>query len=220
MMSIEKCIVIYFPLKSKNICTVKTVKWACLISGIVFAAYNSQFFFIVEARDIGTRIACRNTRVSPEYISIYYKIDSALYSFASITIMGLANIAIIYKLMQAKKVVSHGTESTNQALSKLAMRGTAILITVSLTFIILTASRSIHNAMTTNIDQAVAIIYFLTQNLNHAMNGFMYCIVGTKFRKELLDLICCGKRSSGRSGKGVAEARSIQLTAVSTISAN
>ena len=199
MMSIEKCIVIYFPLKTKNICTVKTAKWACLISGLAFAAYNAQFFFIIEARDIGTRISCRNTGVSPEYISIYYKIDSVLYSFAPFAIMGLANIAIIYKFIKAKLAVSRGTESTNQALSKSAMRGTAILITVSLTFILLTGPGAIYYSLTTSVDEVIRMVFFLSGSLNHCINGVMYCVVGSKFRQELIAFICCGRKKVSRT---------------------
>ena len=78
IMSIEKCIVVYFPLQTKNICTVKTAKWACLIAAIAFTAFNSQFFFIIENRSN----YCRFTSVNDGYILIYNQIDSALYSFA------------------------------------------------------------------------------------------------------------------------------------------
>ena len=40
MMSVEKCIALYFPFKTRNICTVKTAKWA---TGIAFVI----FFFIL-----------------------------------------------------------------------------------------------------------------------------------------------------------------------------
>ena len=68
MMSIEKCIVVYFPLKTKNICTVKTAKWACLIAAIVFAVFESQFFLIVEAREWNGYMYCYFTIVSDEYM--------------------------------------------------------------------------------------------------------------------------------------------------------
>ena len=91
MMSIEKCIDVYFPLKTKNICTAKTAKWACLIAAVVLAAFNSQFFFIVENKSN----YCRYTKVSDRYILTYNQIDSVLYSFGPFAIMGLTNTAII-----------------------------------------------------------------------------------------------------------------------------
>ena len=53
--------------------------------------------------------------------------------------MVVVNLAIIYKFMVAKwKSKQGGIESTNQSLNKAAMKGTTMLITVSVTFIILT----------------------------------------------------------------------------------
>ena len=103
-MSIEKSIVVYFPLKTKNICTVRTAKWACLVAPIIFAAFNSQWFFIVENRSN----YCYNTKVSGGYILTYNQIDSALYSFGPFAIMGLTNISIIYKFIKAKMAAVGG----------------------------------------------------------------------------------------------------------------
>ena len=218
MMSIEKCIVVYFPLKTKNICTVKTAKWACFTAAIVFAAFNSQFFFIIE----NPSNYCDYTEGHEWYVIIYNRIDSVLYSFGPFVIMGLTNTAIIYKFIKAKLALKRGTESTNQALSKTAMRGTAILITVSLTFIILTGPDSIfYTIVEDSFDPVIYVALRLPKTLNHGINGLMYCIVGSKFRQELIELICCRKKKiSGRSSKSVTDLRSTQLAAVSTISTN
>ena len=215
MMSVEKCIVVYFPLKVRNICTVKTAKWACLVAAIVLVAFNSQWFFIIEAVSSSY---CAYTKVSTSYILIYNRIDSIIYSFGPFAIMCLTNIAIIYKFIKAKMAMKRGTESTNQALSKSAMRGTAILITVSLTFIILTGPVSIfYSVVTTNTDPLIYAIFHLPTTLNRGINSVMYCIVGSKFRKELVNLICCGRKKVSKSVTGMG---STQMTAVSTMSTN
>ena len=194
MMSVEKCIVVYFPLRVKNICTVKTAKWACLVVAIAFAAFHSQWFFIVEPRSG----YCRLTDLS--YQIIFNRIDSVPYSFAPFAIMSLTTSAIIYKFIKAKMALKHGTESTNQALSKAAMRGTVILITVSLTFIILTGPVSLYYTFTSNsYDPIVYAVLHFPKNLNHGINSVIYCIVGTKFRREFIDLICCGRKKVSKS---------------------
>ena len=50
LMSVEKCFVVYFPLKSKTVCTVRTAKWATGIVGVILAGYNLQWFVVVETR--------------------------------------------------------------------------------------------------------------------------------------------------------------------------
>ena len=47
-MSIEKCFAVYFPLKSKEIYTIRTAKWATGITGIVLAGYDLVYFFTMK----------------------------------------------------------------------------------------------------------------------------------------------------------------------------
>ena len=49
LMSIEKCFAVYFPLKAKTVCTIKTAKWATGIVGIILAGYNIVQFFDWES---------------------------------------------------------------------------------------------------------------------------------------------------------------------------
>ena len=215
MMSVEKCIVVYFPLKVRNICTVKTAKWACLVAAIVFFAFHCQWFFIIENQSN----YCWYVEDSQWYIIIFNRIDSVIYSFAPFAIMGLTNIALIYKFMKAKMVLKRGTESTNQALSKSAMRGTAILITVSLTFIILTGPAAIYYSLVKDsTDPIIYLTLHLPKTLNHGINSVMYCIVGSKFRQELMELICFRKKFSDRSGKSLTQAGGPPLPTILTIS--
>ena len=48
MMSVEKCIALYFPFKTRNVCTVKTAKWASGIACVIFILFNSFWFFVVK----------------------------------------------------------------------------------------------------------------------------------------------------------------------------
>ena len=126
-----------------------------------------------------------------------YAVDSALYSFAPFILMFMTNFAIVLKFMRAK-YTSNSTESTNQALVKSATRGTAMVVTVSVTFIILTAPTALTMALT-NIIRLVKYPMYqafmnLTQYLNHSINGVLYCIVGSRFRNELLKIFCRKKR--------------------------
>ena len=98
IMSIEKCFALYFPLKTKGICTVKTAKWATFLTALSLTSFNAQFFFIVEKNNTkGERDRCNFIQVSQTYVLTYNRIDSALYSFAPFIIMGITNLAIIYK---------------------------------------------------------------------------------------------------------------------------
>ena len=59
IMSIEKCFALYFPLKTKGICTVKTTKWATFLTVLSLASFNAQFFLSLKRitqREKGTGV--------------------------------------------------------------------------------------------------------------------------------------------------------------------
>ena len=79
VMSLEKCFAVYFPLKSKSVCTVITAKWVTGIFGVILAGYNSVYFFLRK-----TQIDQKSGYMKGVYIShseTLNMIDSILYSF-------------------------------------------------------------------------------------------------------------------------------------------
>ena len=191
-MSIEKFFALYFPLKSKLVCTVKTAKWVCGISAVLYGAYNAPLIVLSKRVEMHGYVYCD----LPEgYWSIFRLTDSVLYSFGPFSIMIIMNSAIIIKFILAKRRSSHSnTESTSQAMSKAATRGTAMLVTVSVMFILLTGPLAIGTALEMQFHPMVQILVFtIPQYLNHSINGVLYCVVGTRFRKELMNALCCCK---------------------------
>ena len=197
LMSIEKCFAVYFPLKSKIVCTIKTAKWSTGITGVTLAGYNLQWFVVMESGI---------TEWSDDYICIkneyYYPtldiLDSAFYSFVPFALMSLTNFAIVFKFMTAK-CQNNLTESTNQALVKSATRGTAMVVSVSVTFILLTAPTAVSEALfgwyplRHNFPLLRAFAIF-THYLNHSINSLLYCIAGSRFRKEVFRIFQKSKR--------------------------
>ena len=110
--------------------------------------------------------------------------------------MFAANCLIIFKFMVAKwKSSQGGTESVHQALSKSATNGSAMLLTVSFAFIILTSPIVITYSITEDPPHLLYGVTVILQYLNHSMNGVLYCISGSRFRQELKNLFnCCGRK--------------------------
>ena len=193
-MSLEKCFAVYFPLKSKSVCTVKTAKWVTGVFGIILAGYNIVYFFLRETQ-IDKKSGYKKC-VFVSHSETLNMIDSILYSFFPLCLMFTTNFAIAFKLLRAKFKSHPGnsTESTSQALSKAATRGTAMVVTVSVTFLILTVPNGAGRALQPVIDlwaypESRAFVT-LTQYLNHSINGYLYCIVGSRFRRELVKIFC------------------------------
>ena len=193
LMSVEKCFAVYFPLKAKTVCTVKTAKWATGIACVIIAGYDSLYLIVTEISKSGN---CIYVITYYQYI-VFNNVHSVLYSFGPFAIMFMTNFAIVLKFMRAKCESNQNnslqsSQSTNQALIKSATRGTAMVVTVSVTFIILTAPTALstvvmHSFILENVSLYRAFMN-ITQYLNHSINGVLYCIVGSKFRSELLNL--------------------------------
>ena len=187
-MSVEKFIALYLPLKVRDICTVKTAKWVSGITFMLYALYNSQFFVTSYYKE---NYMCLYNEPFDNYVQIFARVDGVLYSYVPIVIIGTANIAIIYKFIKAKLATNRsGTGSTSQAMSSAAMRGTAILISVSVAFLVLTTPPMIMWAVTFRPPRILVGATFLMQCTNHSINSVLYCVVGTKLRKEMLDRLC------------------------------
>ena len=188
VMCIEKFFALYFPLKTRSICTVVMAKRVTFVVTFVLVAYNMQNLFLWEA-DVylnGFKL-CTFVNKFHSYALIYVKIDNTLYSFAPFTVMVLTNGAIIYKFMRASCARDQGgTESTNQALAKTANKGTTMLITVSVAFLILTGPVAVTYFIALGPDLVLRAIIVLMRYTNHSINAVLYCVSGSRFRNELI----------------------------------
>ena len=196
LMSLEKCFAVYFPLRAKTVCTVKTAKWATGVAGVILAAINLCNFFFFEAQ-FSVSYSYYVCVPSKYYPKSFRFSDSVLYSFAPFTLMFFTTFAIAFRFLTAKSKKSQkcSTESINQALSRSATRGTAMVVTVSVMFLLLTSPTAVPEYAYSlgKLPTFYRPFMNLTQYLNHSINCVFYCIVGSKFRNELLKLICQNK---------------------------
>ena len=201
MMSLEKCFAVYFPFKSKTVCTVRTAKWSTGIVRLILAGYDSIYFVATKSHFIkasGMHVCVYNL----DLFKTLSTVDSVLYSFGPFILMFVTNFAIVFKFMRAK-CKNNSTESINQALVKAATRGTVMVVTVSVTFLILTEPTAVEQALSHVIrlgsNQVYRVCMNITQYLNHSINGVLYIIVGTRFRNEFLRIFRRRERSDSRS---------------------
>ena len=161
--------------------------------GVILAGYNILEFFNGESHFIksyGYRVCI----FVLDFSDILFAMDSVLYSFGPLVLMFMSNFAIVFKFMKAT-CRSNSTESTNHALVKAATRGTAMVITVSVTFLILTAPTAVFMALPNVIQLPFYHVFMnFTQYLNHSINGVLCCIAGSRFRNELLKVLCRKER--------------------------
>ena len=193
IISVEKFIALYFPFKAKIICTIKAAHWVCFITAIIYAIFNGQFFFTSEVSTSTNWVATCGyaSDISKSYLYIFKDIILVImYSFGPFVIMIIVNFAIIYKFTAARWRNSYGTSSsTDQAMSKSAVRGTAMLLTVSFVFIILTGPSAVMEAIFEIPPPLIMAIFTPLQNLNNAINSVLHCVSGSRFREELTNTV-------------------------------
>ena len=161
----------------------------------MYAAFYSQVFYFVKKSSDSFGSYCEIYFPSKLYDRIFVNILSTLYTYAPFAVMILANFAIIYKFINAKlKTNQGGTESTEQALSKSATRGTAMLLTVSFAFIFLTGPISLGQIFN-DIPTLIHDVLLVLQYINHGINGFLYCASGTRFRNEMKNTLSCSSKN-------------------------
>ena len=78
-----------------------------------------------------------------------------------------------------------------------------MLLTVSFTFIILTAPISIGLAISAKVHPIVHTVTSLLGFINHGINGVLYCIVGSRFRNELKKVLCCVSKKPQSASRGI-----------------
>ena len=149
-MCVEKFLVVYFPLKMLKTCNVKAAKKMCIAMALFFILYNIQTVIYYDKASSKFGSFC-SPQFPSTYGTIFYYVNAMLYSFVPFVTMILANCVIIYKFIAAKWRNTRnggGSGSLTQAMSRSATRGTAMLVTVSVAFIVLTSPTAVTFAIT------------------------------------------------------------------------
>ena len=135
IMSAEKFVALYFPLQAKKICNVRIAKRVILIVAFLSAVINFYLFIVVK---VGTdHFGFEECTAAYNGMLVMMYLEFIFYSFGPFLLMCVVNVLIIYKLLMLR-YKNQNNQTINQGTNKSAMRGVGMLVSVSLTFIILT----------------------------------------------------------------------------------
>ena len=98
ILSVEKCMALYFPLKTKTICTVRTARRVSLVTGAICLLWAVQFSLTGEVLTNGTYcVQTANNILDPEYFLILYNvIVPVTYSYGPFTIIWASLIVQLF----------------------------------------------------------------------------------------------------------------------------
>ncbi|XP_064639508.1 uncharacterized protein LOC135495039 [Lineus longissimus] len=221
----ERALVVIYPLKASNITVSrarKTIAWVSLI--ILLFSCSKGFVTGFEGDSVFGYAACLTNRAqNPALVYMYVAISTWIPTF---TILGL-NITILYVLNRDKKKL--GAINSDAMSRKQAEREgklTIMLLTLTFSFLFLILPLGIvqsaelywNNVMKvppsgTEPNKSEYIFFFQTKLLlkwvrafffflyqfNYAINLFLYCISGDKFKRVFVSFAFCLPETLGQS---------------------
>lgn len=234
-MTLERFIAIWFPFQVKKLCTKKNALFIIVALLVFFILSNVQFLFTFEeVKDPFMSWDCRPKAEYREFVQfVWYWIDGALYAILPIILITILNSLIIYSVRKSSRAQLHLTNRIQKINEKFSQQRqiTMMLLTTSIMFLLLVMPNCIFfiareywtwKETPLGISQYYLVyqIVFLLSDLNHAVNFYLYCLSGRKFRQKFVELLCCRRKQSRRSPASYVSSIDVPRVAVSSSATN
>lgn len=220
--TVDRFVVVWFPFKASSVCTVTRSRVATTVLVIALIAYNSHFFWTYQLYvhpKYGTPTCGPPESMRRFMFGEFEFLKLSTYSLIPFAIILVLNVAIITRLHWRPFLLRgrsgdttstfSGASRTESATYGRQAKVTYMLVAVSFAWLVLTLPNAIHmfisklvNADTSHMFRAIS---FLLMYTNHAINFYLYCITGKKFRRELEDLskAACSRMKRPANGSTV-----------------
>ena len=202
--SMERFIVVWYPLRAKLICTVRRSIIVVCVVPVLCAVFHSYNFIIWEISEDGV---C-DLDADYSYFSgqIYPWLNAVVYSYLPVAILLCSNGALIYKLVKAgqmrKTMGAERLDTMRITVSVVVICVSYILLTVPLTLfyaILFSLSQFIQRQPAMELARTIILILGLS---NHAINFFLYVITSAKIRHEIMAMLGRHAVSKGATKSG------------------
>ncbi len=212
VMTIERFIIVSFPLKSRIWISLKRTNNVIGFVSLFILALDGHNLFTRTALVIGGNVRCSYSWYYSPYskygyfiVYVYPWIDAFIYSFIPLTLIFIFNLLIILKLKE-KSVISDSKvqgSCDGQSDSNTMRQVTIMLLTVAICFLVLTSPIAVilvveHIWDPYQSDPLTQATYSMVRRivnnmmyLNHAINFMLYMGTGTGFRRQLIKLVMC-----------------------------
>ena len=206
--ALERVCAVFLPHKVKEIFIKRFATFTLIIQVLVIIAINNHFFYtrdlVYTGRDSKHQLVCGvagTHKVVWFVLNIYPWIDFCLLSLVPFAIIISSNVAIVCRLLCSRYKRQRLQVNTQVKMTSM----TAILITVSIVFLVTTAPLSIYLIQEWDLNHEASVYQKATLKLvkailnminyfNYTVNFLLYCVSGTHFRKELKAMFSWKKR--------------------------
>ncbi len=202
----ERCAAIMIPLKAKTFSNIKVAKIVSSVIVSVWVVLESQWFFTATKIEGNGAVCCNYFK----YADFYEVFDNMFYSILPCVLIFVLNIVIISKLVLAR--LKYANSDQVSTLSKNAVSTSIMLLSVSITFTVLTIPWAVIDILLYifeyNVSKAVYVLGMVLFYTNHSCNAIMYALLGKKFRQEVIKFLC-------RRGFGISSTENTESTIMS-----
>ena len=209
--TVDRFIVVWLPLRthrarpSSVLCGILSnethqCKVVSFVMLVVLLFYNGHILWTIALRPDGEASYKCSSEDNNYFMSTVFPVMKLLsYCVVPFFIVLLLNAAIIIRISKSKNVpllnrsvTFKGTCTSHQN------RITGMLLTVSITWLLLTGPFTIwslvpNNPVTTSSKAQsflIKTICFTLMYLNHSINFYLYCLTGARFRRQLREMLC------------------------------
>ncbi|CAH1775496.1 unnamed protein product [Owenia fusiformis] len=231
--SIDRVITVYLPLQARFISTKRNALIISTTMVIILGAINSHWFLTYSVSFNYGELYCQFQPIFEDSfdLRVWMWVDLALSSALPFLILIVSNIMISVQLARVSKQRNEMGSGGNDNSRSM----TVMLLSISVVFVCLTLPMAVYlttQSFSYEYENSQAIwrdemTYAIVSNIayiNNAINFFLYCVSGSKFRGELAKL--CGKKKSRKANNqsmsvtrmtGVSESRQSVKTVTSEL---
>ena len=201
LLSIERFVAVWLPLHVKQLCTFKNGCRGSLLVFLVIGIFNGVWVSISDHLHNG--VCSPNFPVSEDMVSIVKSLviaGASVYCLIPGFLISVFNILIVGKLHKNKNIqMALGRRNNVKAGNK----AWTMLVSISIAFIILVVPTGILHCYSVFSGQKIYVsnkpnfvivreIAQFCEQLNHAINLFMYILCNKRFRTELKLIVTAG----------------------------
>ncbi|XP_052804579.1 probable G-protein coupled receptor B0563.6 [Mya arenaria] len=218
LLTFERFVAVWFPLRVKNVCRKRNSVCVLFVLLVFFIGAHLHFLFTFEeaSHHLQTWMCQPKVRYVRFITNVWYWIDGALYALLPTLFIFIFNgliISTVWRSSRAQRYLTNGARGRPEMEAASQQRQiTAMLLVASVVFVILILPNCVFFIVKDHVAwratpkgtaqyHLVQQIVFVLSDLSHAVNFYLYCVSGRKFRQKFLYLICScrhGKLTRGR----------------------
>ncbi|XP_074659503.1 cysteinyl leukotriene receptor 1-like [Tubulanus polymorphus] len=199
VVSVERFIVVRFPFLGLRVCTVTKARVVALVFLVSIFASSSFIFVFV---DYDQRHGCFYTKRHHFVRTVY---GNPMISYGPGLIVLAFNVVTLVYIRRSRDRVQSGSSVKSRRLRK----ATAMLLTLSISFLLLTGPLAITVFLILIYPKwrpwlSVPMDYLhIVRSLNYALNLVIYLLTGEEFRRVFLGAFVCSRKQATSSGDSI-----------------